>query len=459
MKRIKSGFYENPVLKKNRIILNQPSKKRKNLIQSISERCLHSKKINPLQTNNNSNNKEDYKVKKVDIKFNILNNLKKFNIIYNNSFYQNIIKDKKDNNKPNLKHKIKIKINNNNQEIQKLLLNKNILKENYFNNNILNINQIIENDKFDNTYNLDNIENKENNQNQLDPHGYFPEDFSLNIYKSTSLYKNRYKIETCRLKKVLKNLYHEENSKKTKDLDNIIKKNTIENTLSIKMFKLLKARKIDRFVNRLLNIRKVPNINKKENSKNNSKRDNFFLTNKNKNKYKMHHIDYNDKNTKNNNLCIQPYSNIQNEKVINRNFPLDNIKGNNTANSATQTLNENKEIKNYYCTLRDKNKYKILNKNYYNNSIGYNEKNCNYKEIKFEILKAPKKNNFLKKYKKKSRPFSATRTNSSFLNAQNNNIINNFNKEKKLIFSFYDPKDRYIQLFDELEKKEMEYKY
>ena len=306
-----------------------------------------------------------------------------------------------------------------------------------------NINEIMEND------NLDNIENKEDKQIQLDPHGYFPEDFSLNIYKSTSLYKNRYKIETCRLKKVLKNLYHEENSKKNKNLNEIIKKNTIQNTLSIKMFKLLKAKKIDRFVNRLLNIKNIPNISKKENSKDNSKRDNFFLTNKNKyrDKNKINYIEYDDKNSKNN-VCIQPYSIIHYEKNINRNFPLDNIKINSTANSATQT----------YHTLREKNKNKILNKKYcYNNSsIPYKDKNLNYKEIKFEIIKAPKKNIFLKKHKKKSKPFSATRTNSSNFIVQNNNIIN---KDKKLIFSFYDPKDRYVQLFEELEKKELEYKY
>ena len=44
----------------------------------------------------------------------------------------------------------------------------------------------------------------------------------------------------------------------------------------------------------------------------------------------------------------------------------------------------------------------------------------------------------------------------SSLNIQNNNIINKFNKDKKLIFSFYDPKDKYIQLFEDLEKKEFD---
>ena len=430
MRRIKSGFYENPVLKKNSIILKKSNKKRKNLKQSISERCLYSSKNKQLFSNNNNNFKfkEDCEVKNIDIKFNILNNLKKYNTIYNNNFYQRLVKNDKENNKSNLKFKIKL-LNNNNPKISELLINKDTIDENYLNDSIQNINQNI------------NIENKENKQTQLDPHGYFPEDFSLNIYKSTSLYKNRYKIESCRLKKVLKNIYHEENSKKNKNLNNLIKKNTIENTSSIKMLRLLKSRKIDRFVNKLLDMKNIHSENKKENSKQNikkqnNKKDNFFITNKNKEH--INNIDYGDKNN-NNKICIQPYSNIQNEKNNNRFSPLNNFK-NNTTSSGTQTINPNNKSRIYYILRNNENKY-------------------NYKEMKFEMIKTSKKNKFLKKCEKMIRPFSATKPNSSFFDCKNNNIINNFNKDKKLIFSFYDPKDKYIQLFDELEKREIEYKY
>lgn len=454
MRRIKSGFYENPVLKKNSIILKKSNKKRKNLKQSISERCLYSSKNKQLFSNNNNNFKfkEDCEVKNIDIKFNILNNLKKYNTIYNNNFYQRLVKNDKENNKSNLKFKIKL-LNNNNPKISELLINKDTINENYLNDSIQNINQNI------------NIENKENKQTQLDPHGYFPEDFSLNIYKSTSLYKNRYKIESCRLKKVLKNIYHEENSKKNKNLNNLIKKNTIENTSSIKMLRLLKSRKIDRFVNKLLDMKNIHSENKKENSKQNikkqnNKKDNFFITNKNKEH--INNIDYGDKNN-NNKICIQPYSNIQNEKNNNRFSPLNNFK-NNTTSSGTQTINPNNKSRIYYILRNNENKYNFLNQRYYKNnsnsdSIPYKEKNFNYKEMKFEMIKTSKKNKFLKKCEKMIRPFSATKPNSSFFDCKNNNIINNFNKDKKLIFSFYDPKDKYIQLFDELEKREIEYKY
>ena len=67
------------------------------------------------------------------------------------------------------------------------------------------------------------------------------------------------------------------------------------------------------------------------------------------------------------------------------------------------------------------------------------------------MINYPKKEIFLKKFQKMMRPFSASKTNS--YNNINKNDVNNLNKDKKLIFSFYDPKDKYIQLFDELQKR------
>ena len=51
--------------------------------------------------------------------------------------------------------------------------------------------------------------------------GYFPIDFSLNIYKSTDLYKKRYQIEPLRLKQQLKLV---KNQRKMKKLLNHLKK-------------------------------------------------------------------------------------------------------------------------------------------------------------------------------------------------------------------------------------------
>lgn len=415
MRRAQSSYYENPSFKKNFNILSKTINKTKKLTPSISERYIYSKKYNNFFLNKNSNFNEDCKVKKIDIKFNILNNLKKFNTIYNNNSYKRLIKSNKENKKINTKFKIKIL---DNQNIPNLLIDKYNFKQNYFN------------------CNLENDQENNNNEIQLDPHGYFPEDFSLNIYKSTSLYKNRYKIETCRLKKVLKNIYHEENSKRIKNLIHIIKKNTMENNISIKMFKLLKSKKIDRFVNRLLNINNIPSQKYKESRKDNSfKRRHFFLTNKNK----KVNFNFKDKDIKINlnNICIQSYSNIHYEKnkmhnyILGRNFSID-INKNNTDNSGIQTINVfNNESKNKICynnikeleynNLREQNQKKqnIFNNKYSNsNSLPYKDKNIKYKEIKFEKIKKPKKYIFLQKQKKRIRLFSANKINSSFLNLQ-----------------------------------------
>lgn len=464
MKRVKSGFYNNSESKKTVNILNKTIKKKKKLTQSISERCVGTK--NSIFPNNNNNSKlnGNYKVKKIDIKFNILNNIKNYKTIFNKTSYQKLVKNNQDTSNNN-NTKFRLKLFNNIPNIPKLVINKNKLNNNFFYD--------LESEKDDN----DNNTNIKNKQTQLDPHGYFPEDFSLNIYKSTSLYKNRYKIQTCRLKKVLKNIYQEENSKHTKNLNDIIKKNTIENNLSINMFKLLKAQKIDRFVNRLLNIKNNPFQNLNENSKDNINinkiKDNFFLTNKNRISKKINNFNLDDLDNKSN-AYIQPYSNINNEDLTNKyfsikNFSIDNNNNNksNTANSATQTMSVNSGLNNKYYynnniyefgdkSFREQNRQNILNSNN-NNNLSFKGKNYSCKEIKFEMMQFPKKKIFLKKNEKMIRPFSASKIDSSSsLNCKNNNIIKNFHKNKKLIFSFYDPKDKYIQLFEDLEKKEFD---
>ena len=443
MNTIKLGYYLNPIMQNNIITENKSKTKRKKLTQSLSERYVlkKDKYINNNNLINSKNNSivEDYKIKKIDIKFNILNNIKKPNNTFNKNYYKRLINSYEENKQINSKFPLKI------------LNNSPILIKN---TNCIN----------------DNIEHKQDNnnkQNQLDPHNYFPEDFSLNIYKTTSLYKNRYKIQTSRLKRTLSILYKEENSKKSKNLNNIIKKNTIQNNLSIKMFKLLKAKKIDRFVDRLLNIKTItPKSHNKNSTDNNNikNKENFFITNKNKDFKKMN---YNEaESDRNKNAFMHQYTtNIINENnktnntnsITNRNISYDIFK-NNTANSATQTININDNNNNnyffYYTNEIDDKSSKDLNK-YINLNNRNNRLSCkNYSELKFDIVQLPKKNIFLKKFEKKRRPFSATKTNSSFLNKKNNNnIINKFNKDKKLIFSFYDPKDKYIQIFEEIEKK------
>ena len=454
MKRPKSGFYHNHIYQ-NKIKLNSnPSTKRRKLIQSMSERCFCSKdKFNQIFSKNisDANYNEECKVKNVDIKFNIYNNLKKFNNIFNINSYRKRIKNQE--NRPT-SSEYKIKLLKNHSNIPILLLNNNKTK-------------------FKKIYFSDKIENNKENENkqiQLDIHSYFPEDFSLNIYKSTSLYKNRYQIETCRLKKALKNIYHEENSTKNKNLNDMIKKNTIENNKSIAMLKLLKSRKIDRFVNRLLN--KSPS-EKNENSKENNKKiDKIFITNKNKISNESDGFGFDKKNRIINKFkppfskCIINYN--ENKKSDSYNNCNENINNkNNTINSATQTINENKSNNIHYLqyineyeqkSLRHQNSQIILNKKLSNINKYNQHKNYNYKEIKFEMIDLPK-NNFLKNQEKMIRPFSASKLNKLNLNIQNNNDFNynSFNKKRKLIFSLYEPNDKYIQLFEELEKKQLDY--
>ena len=161
------------------------------------------------------------------------------------------------------------------------------------------------------------------------------------------------------------------------------------------------------------------------------------------------------------NIFMHPYINIinnENNKIninFNRNFSNDNIKTN-TANSATQTLNTNDmKNKNLAYNLYDSENKSFTDKNKnslnINNTPSFNEKYYKFKEIKFEMVNYSKKEIFLKKFQKMMRPFSASKNNS--YNNINKKDVNNLNKDKKLIFSFYDPKDKYIQLFEELQKR------
>lgn len=517
MKRAISGYFDNAIMITNlNGYPNKPSKSKK-LVQSTSEKCVSTQdfkiKENPIYLSNRQKFNDKFRINNIDIKFNLKKNLKKFDTIINNKSHSKLGKTKQGNNQYFPKYKnarIHLKSLNNVPSIPKLI----IIKD--------NINKSIKN-KFDNKI-FTELYNENNKQTQLDPHGYFPEDFSLNIFKSTELYKKRYKIEPCRLKKVLKNLNIKENSKKNKNIISLIKKNTLNNNVGTKMFKLLKSNKIDRFVNRYLNLNNASshfrNENeknkennkeyKKESNKENNKENNLsfsfkkkktkkiFITHKNneiKKLNKLNHIESEEsKLNRRVNIYTRHYTNINNNNCeikrknyyhfyrnfSNRYFSNDSVKIN-TANSGTQTININdsNNIKNSAINLNDftndsfnekKNKKNIVNKKNMHNLPSYKEKYCSYKEIKFEMIKNPKESYFLKKFKKMMKSVSnakIAKTNSSFSNDINNknkkntqnfkHTINNLQKGKKLIFSFYDPKDRFIQFFKKLEKKSNNY--
>ena len=424
MIRAKSGYYYNSKYNK----INDEKRKKKEIKKSISENFIISQnKDIKNNSKNNSKNIEDYKINNINIKFNILNNYKKYYTIFNNSIYPKILNNNQEN---KTSRKFRMKLINNKPYKPKIKIN-----YDYYNNN-------------------SPYENDFKGQVQLEPLGYFPEDFSLNIYKCTSFYKNRYKIQSCRLKKTLKNIYVNENSKKNKDINTVLKKKLNENILTKEMLKLLKSNQIDRFVNRLLNLKncyKNQNENRKDNnSLSNRQRKKFISHDKKvakKGKLFCPNTDYRKLN-----ICINSYTNnYVNRK---RNYLVDNIKTN-ISNTDNQNININKNKNKYFVynlnefedkPLTDKNTRNILNENKYINSTS----SSNYEKNKGNYYNYDNsKEKFIKKIK---RPFSSSNAKTSFSNTKNK-ITKNSSKKKGLIFSFYDPNDKYIKIFERLEKK------
>jgi hypothetical protein len=428
MKRAKSGNF---IYKNNISQVNTLTTQKDKINKSISGNIFYSNyKDSKINSNSNSKFNEEYKVKNIDIKFNILHNYKKFKTIINNNSNSNIYP----------------KILNNNQEDQSsnskihLKLFNNSKKEKPITSNI---NQYFLNEE--------KIEygSESKDPTQLDIHGYFPDDFPLRAFKCTSFYKNRYKIQTKHLKNTLNNIYVDENAKRKKNIHNIIKKNN-ENTLSNEMLRLLKSNRIDRFVNRYLNLKNITFKNKKHNSR---------YINSSTYRYRKHYMtskDQND-NDKKLNICINPYLNVKrglntiNTKNFNHNYLIDNMKTN-MANSGTQTINaENKnKDKDIINISKEKKKDFLTNNKFITNSPINNNNKLN--ENNFEIIGNLKKNMFCKKYHKKVRPFTGSKT---IYNHKKNDIKNSENK-RGLVFSLYDPKDKYIQLFEQFEKRYME---
>jgi len=427
MKRAKSGnfIYKNNISQVNNLTTQKDKKN-----QSISGKIFYSNYKDSKINSNSSNSKfnEEYKVKNIDIKFNILNNYRKFKTIINSNIYPKILSNNQDDKTSN--SKLHLKLFNNSKKEKPITSN--------INQNILND----ENTEYDS-------ENKD--PTQLDIHGYFPDDFPLRAFKCTSFYKNRYKIQTKHLKNTLNDIYVDENDKRKKNINYIIKKNN-ENTLSNEMLRLLKSNRIDRFVNRYLNLKNINFKNKKQNNR---------YIKSSTYRYRKQYMgskDQND-NDKKLNIVINPYLSINggyntiNAKNFNRNYLIDNMKTN-TANSGTQTINaedKNKGKDIDYISKKKKKDFLTHNKFITNSPINNNKIN----ENNFEIVGNLKKNMFSKKHQKKVRPFTASKTTTSF-NNHKNNAIKSFEHKRGLVFSLYDPKDKYIQLFEHMEKRFMD---
>ena len=278
---------------------------------------------------------------------------------------------------------------------------------------------------------------------------YFPKDFSLNMYKSTSFYKNRYQIEPFRLKYQIKRI---KNLKGIKKINHIIKSfrtTEKENSFSSDLLRLLKSNRIDTFAKRYL-----------EKYKLNSNFNNYNLSPNNKFKK-------NDENKIKNDIIVKNLkTNLEKRKFPDNINPSEDILTfryleNSTKNFRINSASLTNQINNVKCNSKNNkrnhnlierhqsteayniNNYFLFSPSSYNNSsININYKNQR-KNNKIYI------NDFSKNKKKNMKLFYTKKIKSDL----NNNINNNLNNNKKLIFSFYDPNDKDIKIFQKLEEK------
>ena len=303
--------------------------------------------------------------------------------------------------------------------------------------------------------------------------GYFPEDFSLNIYRSTSLYKKRYQIEPFKLKGQLKII---KTQKKSKIIDNIIKsikKKEKENCISSDLLRLLKSNKIDTFAKRYLEKYKFQsktNINKilpkkkleklKEDKIGNadliintlviesSKKTNF--NNINLSEDNLAYKNQNNK-TKNNMINSSSQTNFVNDfKGYNFRYKIKHKFIERPLSSRTNNI-----LNNYYLydslSLGNNPLFFFVLNIYWNSWVNspFNKRNIHNRNKNNKIFK----NNFSEKKNKKIKLFFTKKIKS----ALNKNINNQLDKNKKLIFSFYDSNDKDIKLFEKSEKKLKEF--
>ena len=282
--------------------------------------------------------------------------------------------------------------------------------------------------------------------------GYFPIDFSLNIYKSTDLYKKRYQIEPLRLKQQLKLVKIQKKSKKSEKIIKSFKKSLVENTFSSDLLRLIKSNKIDRFAKRYLE--KKTNVNNNINNYINKKFGRVLSSKKINDKEDYKQIDedkFSNDDVIKHKIFI-PFKGM--ESIGSQNFNEENILSQNSESkfksnvisSSSQTSNINRyEEKKISSILKNDYLFDSL-KSYNNIPNTPNIEKFTHRKIrqraftkKFLILD---KNMNIKLFSPKK-----SRTNI------NNNIIKHFENNRKLIFSFYDPNDKHIQLLREFEKK------
>ena len=284
--------------------------------------------------------------------------------------------------------------------------------------------------------------------------GYFPEDFSLNIYKSTSLYKKRYQIEPLRLKNQLKVIKIKKKSMKNEKIINKINKYITETSFSSDLFRLLKSKKIDRFVKRYLEKKNYLN------DYNNRKLRKALFPKGNKIKENTKQIDEDKINNddiikQKASIHLMEIKNLYNKDLSDKNIvqksPKHKIE-NKIINSSNKTLGNNKfeENKNAYkkqIFVKRPQSYDIIRNEHLSDSLkSYNNLKNNEK---FNTIKIDKRK-FSKKYlyldKNQNVKIFSPRINKS-------DLINKFKTKRKLIFSYYDPNDEHIKLFKEFENK------
>ena len=292
--------------------------------------------------------------------------------------------------------------------------------------------------------------------------GYFPIDFSLNIYKSTDLYKKRYQIEPLRLKNQLKLLKIQKKSLKNEKIIKKIKKGIIENGFSSDLLRLLKSNKIDRFAKRYLE--------KKNDAKNNintysDKKFGSILSSKiNSEKEGNKQIDE-DKFSNDDIINHKIFLHLKDIKSVDsNNFSEDNLLSQNSEskvksymiNSSSQTSKINKYEENKIGDEKHKfikrpQSHTILKNDYifdflksYNNTQKiekYNQRRLKRRKFTNKFLILDKNKNI--------KLFSPNKAKSAF----NKNIIKKFENNRKLKLPFYDPNDNQLKLFKDLENK------
>ena len=243
-----------------------------------------------------------------------------------------------------------------------------------------------------------------------------------------------------------------------------IKKKMKDNLFSSDQLRLLKSNKIDRFAKRYLE-----NNNSKTNITNNFKKNlkkKFIITLPPKNHNKE--INHTDEDKINNENTIEKniLNSLENKKVIeNPNFCYNSfINQNLEINSENNLINSERQapyINHFKDKINDKEHKSIegaLSQRFLKNNYIYDSLSSCNNEVKSPNIGNisncnPKKYKIRKKYlfwdKKNEKIKFLSPKNSSSIN----NIINKSNKNKKLIFSFYDPNDKHIKLLKEYANK------